>query len=526
MRLGIDFGTTRTVVAAVEGGRYPVATFELEGPCASRFVDYLPGVSVQYEGRLFFGGQALELLRRGEGSAVASVKRSITGLAPDAQVDSLTQVSAMALASAYLRWVREMLLNHSNFRIAANEPLHAMIAVPANASTHQRYLSLEAFRVAGFEPIGMVNEPTAAAIEYAKSNARVLSTRSPKRYVIVYDLGGGTFDTAVVRLRDRRFELLASRGISDFGGANFDEKILEFACEKKPCIQPRKAIERVAMLEMCREAKETLRPTSRKVLLDFGDVAPEFGSVILSTAELYRSCYELIERSVSMVEHALDHLKIHGIDTEDPKQLAAVYLVGGASAFPAVARALRSRFKRKLQLAGQPHAATAVGLAIVADPEANIFVREATTRHFGVWREAKDGHAKVFDPLLIKDTSPVGSDTVIATRRYRPRHAVGHLRFLECSDLDAHGQPIGDLMPWAEICFPYDPKLADTVEQLEFGGSRTSRELDQEIIETYSYGQNGTIAVQIENRTHGYARRYELRATNYKLGDDLKTLGV
>jgi len=120
-----------------------------------------------------------------------------------------------------------------------------------------------------------------------------------------------------------------------------------------------------------------------------------------------------------------------------------VYVVGGGSAFPAVARSLRARFGKKLQLAPQAFAATAVGLAIAADPDARVMVREAITRHFGVWREATTASTRSSIRCSAR-TRPV---PVTITRRYRPNHTIGHLRFLECGALDRGGQPVQDLVP-------------------------------------------------------------------------------
>jgi hypothetical protein len=182
-----------------------------------------------------------------------------------------------------------------------------------------------------------------------------------------------------------------------------------------------------------------------------------------------------------------------------------------------VVRALRARFGKKLQLAPQPFAATAVGLAIAADPEAHVLIREAITRHFGVWREAEAGADKIFDPLLGKDSA---APTVVR-RRYRPTHPVGHLRFLECGALDDAGQPVQDLVPWADVYFPYDPALADRGEPgdlaalRELAVARNERRTDlmaNEIAETYTYASDGTISVVIENLSRGYARSFSLGA--------------
>jgi hypothetical protein len=174
-----------------------------------------------------------------------------------------------------------------------------------------------------------------------------------------------------------------------------------------------------------------------------------------------------------------------------------------------VGRTLRERYKRKVLIAPQPHAATAVGLAIAADPEAQIFVREAVTRHFGVWREGEAGRAKVFDPIISKGYLPeVGGLTI--ERRYRPVHAVGHLRFLECSELDPCGEPRGDLTPWGDILFPYDPALAERTDLTNIPLDQRLAGGEVEIVERYGYGRDGAIWISIENATRGYSRRYVL----------------
>lgn len=509
MRLGIDFGTTRTVVAAVDDGRYPVASFDM----GDGYRDYLPGLVGQRDGALVFGEEARQLLLHSGHGALTSIKRAVTGLTPEDLVPDLEGVTALELVTAFLQWVRRMLIERSNLEVHPEDPLAAMVAVPANAGTRQRYLTLEAFRRAEFEVLGLVAEPTAAAIEFAHRNTTALSNRSPKRYVVVYDLGGGTFDTAAVSLRDRRFELLAARGIGRLGGSDFDEIILEMATDGATSVAELDPSTRVAMLEACREAKEGLRPNSRKLLVDLAGIDARCEAAVLDTGELYLQCEPLIERTLTMVDELFSTLEGRGVDPNDPRQLGALYLVGGSAAFPALTKVLRNRFKRKIQLAPQPHAATAVGLAVAADPAAHIFVREAVTRHFGVWREADGGRDKVFDPIISRDTEPPSDDGPIVVQRcYRPAHPIGHLRFLECTDLDAQGQPAGDMTPWEEVHFPYDPMLFERAELIGVPIERRAAPLEEDIVETYTHDKDGTIAVQIENRTRGYRRSYVLGA--------------
>ena len=499
MRLGIDFGTTRTVVAAVHDGRQPVAAFDEGG----EFREYVPGIAASRGGTLLFGWEAARALADGSADhAVRSIKR-LAGLASDAE--AMPGVTTLELLTGFLANLRRAVLERSNLELVRRpgrrrggdaEPLEAMIAVPASATSRQRWLTLEAFRRAGFAPIGLLNEPTAAAVEFAHHHLGELGRKSPKRYVVVYDLGGGTFDASAVSLEGRRFDLIASEGLAQVGGDDFDALVLDAAgVPHTP-----------AALERAREAKETLRPTSRRLLLDLGDGEP----IAIDTAALYARAQPLIDRTLAQTDALFDQLRARGIDPEDPRELGGVYLVGGAAAFPAVGRALRARFAKKLQLAPQPFAATAIGLAIAADPGAHVMIREAITRHFGVWREGDHGTDKVFDPLLGKDTFADGP--VVVERRYRPAHAVGHLRFLECSTLDAAGQPIHDLVPCTDVFFPYDPALADRAELASVPNERRPELMANEIAETYTYAPDGTISVQIANVTRGYARTFELGA--------------
>jgi molecular chaperone DnaK (HSP70) len=498
MRLGIDLGTTRTVVAAALDGRHPIVRFDDDG----EYREHVPGIAAIADGELLVGWSAAHALAAGRAQhAIRSIKRVAQSLMPDQPVPDLPGITALELVTAFLCELRDAILTRSNIEIKAGEPLEVVVGVPANAASRQRWLTLEAFRRAGFVPIAMLNEPTAAAIELAHVHLGDMSKKSPKRYVVVYDLGGGTFDTSAVSLEGRRFELIASEGIARLGGDDFDELVLEAACAQLGC-KPEGA-ERAAALERAREAKESLRPASKKLLVELGAL----GSATIDVAALYARCEPLIERTLDETEGLFARLRERGIDPEDPRELGGVYLVGGAAAFPLVARRLRARFAKKLSLAPQPFAATAVGLAVAADPGCAVMVREASTRHFGVWREAASGADKIFDPLIGK----AAAAPLVVERRYHPTHAVGHLRFIECGALDDRGQPVHDLVPLGDIYFPYDPTLSD--DDLPAHAHDRRPDLANVVIaERYTYRPDGTIRIQIENVSRGYARSYELGA--------------
>jgi molecular chaperone DnaK (HSP70) len=513
MRLGIDFGTTRTVVSAVIDGRHPVVAFDEGG----EFREHIPGIAAVRGGELLVGWAAARALADGGPGAIRSIKRVVSSLAPDEPVPDLGDTTALELVTAFLADLRTQLLTRSNLDVSPGEALEAMVAVPANSASRQRWLTLEAFRRAGFTPVGLLNEPTAAAVELAHRHLGDLTKRSPKRYVVVYDLGGGTFDTSAVSLEGRSFDLIASEGLARLGGDDFDQLILDAAGVPATPFN----------LERAREAKEALRPSSKKLYLDVEPtVEPSTGApkadtrsvgakavvakpvaakpvaakgepIAVDVAAVYERAEPLIDRTLAQTDVLFMRLRERGIDPDDPRELGGIYLVGGAAAFPAVGKALRARFGKKLQLAPQPFAATAVGLAIAADPGASVIIREAITRHFGVWREADDGIDKVFDPLLGK-----GSEApVVVERRYRPTHTIGHLRFLECGALDGGGQPVQDIVPWADVYFPYDPALAAVPrgELQRLPSVRRSDLMSNVIAETYTYAADGTISVTIEN---------------------------
>jgi molecular chaperone DnaK len=509
MRLGIDFGTTRTVVAAAVSGRYPIAVFETP----QGFSEFVPGLAVRDGTRLELGFDARDGLSGHADTIVRSIKREVGARPPDDRLGEIgLDQTALELATDYLVRLKRLMFEQSNLDLEPDEPLEAMVAVPANAGTSQRYLTVEAFQRAGFRVLGMLNEPTAAAIEYAYNHLGALGKKSPKRYVVVYDLGGGTFDTSAVSLLDRRFDLLATEGIGRLGGEDFDERILELAFarlgRKPDSLDP---VTRARLLEACREAKEALAPANRKLVVDFGPALPGAEPVALDMADVNSACEPLVERTLELLERILDRVREHGIDPGNPRELGGVYLVGGATAFPLVGRLLRDRYKRKVLVAPKPHAATAVGLAMAADPRAGVLVREAVTRHFGVWREGEAGRNKVFDPILHKGVLPEGDASgIVIERSYRPVHAVGRLRFLECTDLGADGQPHGDLTPWCDILFPYDPALAERGDLAHVPPEQRLMAPGEEIVERYRYGSDGSISIAIENRTRGYSRRYVL----------------
>jgi len=508
MRLGIDFGTTRTVVAVADRGNYPVISFQTDNGDSQQWYSALIAAR---EGEFAFALDAQARQHQAGWCFLRSLKRQLDEAGPDSPIRLGEQsISVLDLLTQYLVQLRHDLRERSNLEVSDDEPLEAWIAVPANASSNQRFLTLESFRRAGFQVLGMMNEPSAAGIEYAHRYMSK-SRMGRKAYVVVYDLGGGTFDASIISMRDRLHDVITNEGIAQLGGDIFDERLMELALSHAGDLGELTETARYHLLEECREQKEGLHPNTRKMAIDLSRAITEGGEVIIPTREFYEQCMPLIERTITAMETAMVRsLTASGVDWDS---VAAVYMVGGSSDLPIVGRRLRERYGRRVRRSPYPYAATAIGLAIAADLEAGYVLQERFTRYFGVWREAEQGQRIVFDPIFSKDT-PLPSATdlpLVYLRVYQPVHNVGHFRYLECSTVREDGQPSGDITPWDEIRFPLDPALREE-SQLDHVDVQRTHGVDQQVIqERYECDGSGIIEVTMANQTTGYHRTYRLR---------------
>lgn len=510
MRLGIDFGTTRTSVAAVDRGNYPIVSFQNPGGDTQ---EWYPSLIAAQKGQRLFGLDALAQWYEPGWYFLRSFKRLLASAAPDVTVYlGDDRAVLLDLLTDFLLQFRRDLIERSNLHLKEEDPLEAMVGVPANANSNQRFLTLEAFRRAGFRVLGMLNEPSAAGLEYAFRYRKTAGWR--KDYIGVYDLGGGTFDASVIRMTERYHEVITSEGLWRLGGDDFDEALLRLVLSR---LQDRDALPEPAhywLREECREKKESLHPNTRKIVIDLSRHSDTVDEVVLTTSDFYEACQPLVEQTLEALETAIAKA-FKEVGDPDRRSLTAIYLVGGSSALPMVGRMLRERYGARVHKSPYPHAAAAIGLAMAADLEAGYVLKERFTRHFGVWREAASGSIVSFDPIFPKDTilpSP-GAPKLVRTLRYRPAHNIGHFRYVECSDVKAESHPSGETMPWDDIYFPFDPALYDNQALDRMPIVRMSGPTDQTIEESYSCDEHGIIQVVIANRTSGYERSYRLRTT-------------
>jgi len=520
MRLGIDFGTTRVVVALVDRGNYPVVVFDSPDGAAREW--FPPLVAVQADRRVY-GWNAWAKQEEAGWTIVRSLKRALEGSGPETRVQVAGQVVPM------LQLLREMvetlkldLFEHSNLAAGKLEPLEVMLGVPANANTNQRFLTAQAFQEGGFHVLGLLNEPSAASIEFGHRD-RASRQAKEKARILVYDLGGGTFDASLVELDERTHSVIASEGISTLGGDDFDGVLADLALDEAGVgVAERDSLSQAELFrlhEECRQKKESLHPNTRHIVIDLGMLREGWKPCSVRAADFYERCRPLVEETLHATE---DLLAQHGygalvpamqeVAPEAQQRLEVLYVTGGGSELPLVSRMLREAFGRRVRRSAYTRSATAIGLAIQSDAQATYRLREKFTRYFGVWREAEGGRAVVFDPLFPKGTllPEPGAPPLVSHRRYSPAHNIGHFRYLECGHLADDGRPAGDLTLWDEIRFPFDPVLRSNEAVKHAPVVHVGPGSLHEVEESYSCDSSGVVTVTISSLGDNYSREYRL----------------
>ena len=493
MKLGIDFGTTNTVAAFADRGNYPVVAFET--------ANAIPSVIAvrQSDRALRLGHEAVAVARDPEWTLLRSFKRLLADAGPLTQVEIGTHRFVIAeLLTSFLTHVRTELTANSNAGIKAGEALEAAVSVPANASSAQRFLTLDAYRRAGFEVKALINEPSAAGFEYAHRFSTTLTSR--REHVVVYDLGGGTFDASLIHLAAKASRVITSTGVSRLGGDDFDAVIADLVADRA-ALGTLTDFQRATLLDECRTAKDAVTPNSRRFTVDL--TAFEKPPLALPIDEVFAVCKPLVQRSIDAMDPVFG--KDEGVEWTE---VAGVYAVGGASGFPLVHRMLRERFgDSRVKRSAHPFAAAAIGLAIFLDEGAGYALSDCLTRHFGVFRESARGAGVRFDPIFSKDSRlpAEGEPPLEAVRRYRAAHNIGHFRFVECGDLK-EGRPDGDVAPWDDIRFPFEAGLRQKKNLQHVAVQRLTHE-GPEVEERYRCSAT-TLEVALTVLDDGYSKTF------------------
>lgn len=346
--IGIDLGTTNSVVAVMEGGK-PTVIANAEG---SRTTPSIVGFSKT--GEKLVGQLAKRQAILNPDKTIASIKRHM-GEDYKVNIDGKDytpqEISAMILrkladdASAYL----------------GEKVTSAVITVPAYFNDAQRQATKDAGKIAGLDVLRIVNEPTAAALAYGLEKEK-------SEKVLVFDLGGGTFDVSILEIGDGVHEVLSTSGDTHLGGDDFDQKVMDWICEE---FKKQEGID----LKGDKQAMQRVKEAAEKAKIELSSVmetsinlpfitadanGPKHLELNLTRAKFEDLCRDLLNRCKTPVENALNDA---GVSKE---QIDEVVLVGGSTRIPAVQQLVKEYTGKEPNQSVNPDEVVAVGAAVQA----------------------------------------------------------------------------------------------------------------------------------------------------------------
>jgi len=345
--IGIDLGTTNSVVSVMEGGEPVVIT----NPEGSRITPSVVGFTK--DGQRLVGRLAKNQAVSNPDRTVSSIKRHMGDPNYHVTIDGKNytppEISAMILqklksdAEAYL----------------GETVSQAVITVPAYFNDSQRQATKDAGKIAGLEVLRIINEPTAAALAYGLD-------KDQDETILVFDLGGGTFDVSILELSEGVFEVKATNGDTVLGGDDFDKKIMDWMVEefKKEngidLSQDKMSAQR--LIEAAEKAKiELSSMTQTNINLPFitADVSgPKHLDLTLTRAKFDELTADLVERTMVPTRKAMEDAGLSGSDIDK------IILVGGSSRIPAVQDAIRKILGKEPSKGVNPDECVSIGAAI------------------------------------------------------------------------------------------------------------------------------------------------------------------
>ncbi len=346
--IGIDLGTTNSCVAVYEGGE-PIVIPNPEGARTTPSV-----VAVTKTGERVVGQVAKRQSITNPDKTVSSIKRHMGSdykVSIDGKAQTPQEISAMILqklksdAEAYL----------------GTKITKAVITVPAYFSDAQRQATKDAGKIAGLEVMRIINEPTAAALAYGMD-------KEEDQKILVFDLGGGTFDVSILEISDGVFEVLATNGDTMLGGDDFDQRVIDWIADKfraengidlrndKTVLQRLKDAAEKAKIELSGMASTNINLPFITATAD----GPLHFDATLTRAEFDRITADLVERCIVPTKKAIADAGI------SVSQIDKVLLVGGSTRIPAVQEAVKNFIGKEPFKGINPDECVAVGAAIQA----------------------------------------------------------------------------------------------------------------------------------------------------------------
>ena len=344
--IGIDLGTTNSCVAVMEGGK-PAVIANTEGARTTPSV-----VAFTKNGERLVGEPAKRQAVTNADKTISSIKRDMgtdRGRTIDDKKYSPQQISAMIL--------QKLKADAENY--LGEKVTEAVITVPAYFNDAQRQATKDAGKIAGLDVKRIINEPTAAALAYGLDNEK-------EQKIMVYDLGGGTFDVSIIEIGDGVIEVLSTNGDTHLGGDDFDQKIIDWMLsefkkqEGVDLSNDKMALQRLK--EAAEKAKKELSSaTTNNINLPFitaTSEGPKHFDMNLTRAKFDELTHDLVEKTAIPVQNAM---KDAGLTNAD---IGQVLLVGGSTRVPAVQEKVRMLTGKEPSKSLNPDECVALGASI------------------------------------------------------------------------------------------------------------------------------------------------------------------
>ena len=394
--IGIDLGTTNSAVAVLEGTEPKI----IANPEGNRTT---PSVVSFKNGEIIVGDAAKRQAVTNPDTVISIKSKMGTSEKVSANGKEYTPQEISAMILQYLKGYAEEYLGEKVTK--------AVITVPAYFNDAQRQATKDAGKIAGLEVERIVNEPTAAALAYG------LDKTDKEEKILVFDLGGGTFDVSILELGDGVFDVLATAGDNKLGGDDFDQKIIDYMVEefkKENGIDlstDKMALQRLK--DAAEKAKKDLSGvTSTQISLPFitaGEAGPLHLEMTLTRAKFDDLTRDLIERTKTPVRQALSDAGLSLSDIDE------VILVGGSTRIPAVVEAVKAETGKEPNKSVNPDEVVAMGAAIqggvISGDVKDVVLLDVTPLSLGI--ETMGG---VFTKLIERNTTiPTSKSQVFST---------------------------------------------------------------------------------------------------------------
>jgi len=395
--IGVDLGTTNSVVAIMEGGK-PEIIVNSEGARLTPSV-----VGINKNGERLIGQTAKRQAVVNPGRTIQSIKRHM-GTDHTEEVDGKKftpqEVSAMILQK--LKKDAEDYLGET--------VSDAVITVPAYFGDSQRQATKDAGKIAGLNVLRIINEPTAAALAYGME-------KDSDQVILVFDLGGGTFDVSILEIGDGVFEVLATHGNNRLGGDDFDQRVMDYLVAEfkkdtgidlskdKSALQRLKEAAEKAKIEL----SSTVQTNISLPFITANENGPQHLDVNLSRAKFEELTADLVEATMEPTRNAIKDAKL------SPDKISKVILVGGSTRIPAVQEAIKKETGKDPHRGVNPDEVVALGAAIqgavLSGEVKDVVLLDVTPLSLGI--ETLGG---VFTKLIDRNTTiPTSKSQIFST---------------------------------------------------------------------------------------------------------------